>query len=257
MDSVTSRAIDLVEAAYDLRSSDDVWLQQLLVVGKPILDHGLGLAGVDFQRPPTGAGGGVIIQRVITHGLPSDYEDRFRRAMSTISPEVAIAMMPAGWAGTWTELSADHSEVSRTVLEVMGYADVLGILATDPNGFGIHIAAPLREPRRLTPRRRERWKMLAAHITSAHRLRRALTNRPADETARPKTRLPLDAEAVFAVPGFRMVDSAGPEAHCAAEVLRDAARGVDRARGEMRTREPERAFETWTSLVSGRWSMVD
>ena len=36
-----------------------------------------------------------------------------------------------------------------------------------------------------------------------------------------------------------------------------AARGVDRARGEMRTREPERAFETWTSLVSGRWSMVD
>ncbi len=198
-----------------------------------------------------------VLRRMITRGLPSDYEDRFRSAMSTLSPEVVMAMTPAGWAGTWTEVLADHPEESRSVLEFMGYPDILGILATDPNGFGIHIAAPLREPRRLTPRRRERWKMLAAHITSAHRLRRALTNGLAHHGARPTTRLPLDAEAVFAVPGLRMVDSASPEAHCAAEVLRDAARGVDRARGEMRTREPERAFETWTSLVSGRWSMVD
>lgn len=257
MDSVTSHAIDLVEAAYDLRSSDDSWLAQLLEVGEPILNHGLGLAGLDFQRPPSVAGDGVLLRRMITHGLPSDYEDRFRRAMSTLSPEVVRAMTPAGWAGTWTEVLADHPGESRSILELMGYPDILGILATDPNGFGIHIAAPLREARRLTPRRRERWRMLAAHITRAHRLRRALTAGRAGRGASPKTPLPLDAAAVFALPAFRMVGSASPEAHCAAEVLRDAARGVDRAREEMRTREPERAFEMWTSLVSGRWSMVD
>lgn len=252
LDSVTSTAIDLVEAAYDLRASELDWLEQLLEVGAPVLDHGCGVAALDFVRDEA-----VVFNRLITRGLPSDYEERFLRAVSKVSHQTMVAMTPAGWAGTWTELSAEYPEESRAFLEVIGYRDALGILATDPNGCGIHIAAPLGDSLRLTPRRRERWKMLGAHIATAHRLRRALAARLGDSSASPKTELPLDAEAVIDASSFRMVDSAGAEARSSVEVLRDAARGVDCARGGLRSRDPEHAFETWTALVSGRWSLVD
>jgi len=99
--------------------------------------------------------------------------------------------------------------------------------------------------------------MLGAHIASAFRLRQALSE-AGEGSEDHSTGLPRDAEAVIDVDGFRLVGSAGPagDPSCA-EVLREAARSVDRARSELRKDSPERALETWNALVSGRWSMVD
>jgi len=52
LDHITSRAIDLTEAAYDIDRPDSDWLPDLIEVAAPIMDHGLGIFGFDFVRPP-------------------------------------------------------------------------------------------------------------------------------------------------------------------------------------------------------------
>jgi DNA-binding CsgD family transcriptional regulator len=139
----------------------------------------------------------------------------------------------------------------------MGYPDLLGMHAIDPDGVGIRIIAPLPTATTLRPRSRERWKMLGAHIASGYRLRRALAAMGAASQADP-TGLPLEAEAVIDAQGFRLVDAVGPAKEAnAASVLRRAARTVDRSRGQMRVSDPQRALDVWTALVGGRWSIVD
>ncbi len=258
VDNVTSRAIDLIEAAYDLRRSDADWLAQLVETAEPILDHGLGLFGFGFIRPAPGGGGAdAVVRYMHTRSLPADFPERFDSARRLISPELIEAAVPPGYAGTWTQLLDGHPEVAQAFLEKLGYSDLLGILAVDPNGVGVHMSAPLPGVTRLSKRSQERWQMLGAHIASAYRLRLALSERGTDSQI-DATGLPLDAEAVFDVNGFRVVDAVGLAKEASvASLLREASRAVDRARGELREADPHEALETWKALVNGRWSMVD
>jgi len=258
LDKVTSRAIDLIEAAYDLRGSDADWLARLVQAAEPILDQGLGLFGFGFIRPAPGLGGAdAVVRYMHTRSLPVDFPERFDAARSLLSPELIEAAVPPGYAGTWTQLLHGYPEVGQAFLETLGYADLLGILAVDPNGVGVHMSAPLPRATRLSKRSRERWQMLGAHIASAYRLRFALSERGTlSEIA--ATGLPREAEAVFDVNGFRMVDAVGPANEAGvASLLREASRAVDRARGELRESDPHEALETWKALVNGRWSLVD
>ena len=52
MDRVESAIIDFTEAAYDLELSDEEWLPRVVERGLPVLDHGLGVAGRHYGRPP-------------------------------------------------------------------------------------------------------------------------------------------------------------------------------------------------------------
>lgn len=258
MDPITSRAIDLIEAAYDLQRSDSDWLAHLVEAAEPILDHGLGLFGFGFVRPARGGGGADALLRYMhTKSLPADFPERLDAARRLIPPELIEAATPPGYAGTWTQLLEDHPEVAQAFLETLGYADLLGILAVDPNGVGVHISAPLPDVTTLTPRSRERWQMLGAHVTSAYRLRLALSETRGSSPVE-STGLPHDAEAVFDVNGFQIIDSVGPAREPdAASLLREASRAIDRARGKLRKDDPREALETWKALVSGRWSIVD
>ncbi len=258
MDNVTSCAIDLIEAAYDLRRSDADWVAQLVKTAEPILDHGLGLFGFGFIRPTPGRGGAdAVVRYMHTRSLPADFPERLDAARRLLSPELIEAAAPPGYAGTWTQLLEGYPEVAQAFLEKLGYADLLGILAVDPNGIGVHMSAPLPCAKRLSKRSQERWQMIGAHIASAYRLRLALID-PAARSQADSTGLPHDAEAVFDVNGFRVVDAVGPAKDpTVASLLRDASRAVDRARGELREADPHEALETWKAMVDGRWSMVD
>ncbi|MGB5368608.1 MAG: hypothetical protein WBM75_07065 [Polyangiales bacterium] len=83
------------------------------------------------------------------------------------------AAAPRGYAGTWTQLLDGYPEVAKAFLEKLGYSDLLGIIAVDPNGVGVHMSAPLPRVTRLSKRSQERWQMLGAHIASAYRLRQS------------------------------------------------------------------------------------
>ena len=258
MKHVTTHAIDLIEAAYHLEKSDAAWLPDLIDAGAPILDHGLGVFGFELVRAPlSGGGADVVIEGMHLRSLPEDLPDKLNAAVSRLSPEFIAAATRAGYAGTWTEKAKDYPEELGPLLEAIGYSDMLGILAFDPNGVGVEIGAPLPESTTLTPKSRERWQMLGAHIASAYRLRRALAEMEEHSHVEP-TGLPCDAEAVFDVHDFQIVDSvARAQEPNVADFLREAALAVDRARGKLRKNDPQQALELWKALVCGRWSLVD
>lgn len=257
MDPVTSDAIDLIEVAYDLEKSDSDWLPDLMDAAAPIMDHGLGMFGFGFVRPEGGGGQDAVIGNMHLRSLSEEFPARFVAASRALSPEFVRAVTPPGYAGTWSEISEDHPEEFKLLIDTLGYEDLFGIIAIDPDGVGVDISVPLRERLELSPKARLRWQMLGAHIAAAYRLRRALL-RGEEGSDDDSSELPLGAEAVFDVHGLRIVDAVGPaKDRNAAEILRRAARRVDKARGKLRKDDPRKALETWKALVSGRWSVVD
>lgn len=258
LNRVTSRAIDLIEAAYDLETTDSQWLAKLIDAAAPILDHGLGMFGFNFVRPPPGGGGGdATVSEMYLKSLPADFVQRFELARSAISPEVIEEATLPGYAGAWSALLQSHPGTAELVLQKLGCADLLCILAVDPNGVGVHMSALLPRVTNFASRSQGRLQMLGAHITAGYRLRRVLTEKNGSSLVSPAG-LPRDAEAVFDAESFRFVDAVGRAAEpSAAEILREAARRVDLARGALRREDPQRALETWSALVDGRWSLVD
>ena len=258
LDDATSSLIDLVEVAYDLEKSNSDWLPSLIEVGVPILDQGLGVFAMDSVLPPADGGGAqVTINTMHLHSLPEDFPNRFDAARMCVPPGIFQQVTPPGFVGTWSEMSKDYPEVSKDFLRALGYPDLLAIYASDPNGVGVLISAPLPQASSLTPKTRERWKMLGAHIASAFRLRQGLRTLGGD-SSRISSALPRDAEAVLDVEGFRIVDHVGrAKGGRVLETLRGAAQSVDRARGALRREDPQKALEIWKSLISGRWTMVD
>lgn len=258
MDPVTSEAIDLIEVAYELESSDSDWLSRVMDAATPMIDHGLGMFGFTFVRQEGGGGRDAVIGEMHLRSLPPDFQARFVAASQALSPEFVRAVTPPGYAGTWSEIAKDHPEEFHALLEKLGYVELFGITAIDPDGVGVDISAPLRETMKLSAKSRERWQMLGAHIASAYRLRRALTGRNGDSGDDDPDALPYGAEAVLDANHLRIVDAIGPaKSRTAAEVLRRAARRVDKARGQLRKDDPRKALETWKALVRGRWSVVD
>ena len=258
LNEATSSLIDLIEVAYDLELSDSDWLPAIMNAGGALFDQGLGILAVDFVHPPADGGGEqVVINSTHLRSLPDDYPEQLEAAMRLIPPGVFQKVAPPGYAGTWTEISEDYPEISKACLEALGCADLLGIFASDPNGVGVHIHAPMPEATRLTPKARERWQMLGAHIAAAFRLRQGLKMLAAD-SRRAHTDLPRNAEAVLDLEDFQIVGRAGrAEGNRVLKTLRGAARSVDQARGGLRREDPQKALEIWKSLTGGRWTMVD
>jgi DNA-binding CsgD family transcriptional regulator len=257
LNHVTSHAIDLIEAAYDLDKLDGDWLPNLIQAGAPILDQGLGVVGFEFVRAPGGGAGEARLENMRLERLPEDFLQRFEAARQFVSAACFREITKVGFAGTWSEVTRDYPDDRHLFLDALGYPDLLGITAVDPNGVGVQFVAPMPKNTKLTPKARERWKMLGAHIASAFRLRQALIGAHGPPEDNP-TGLPRDAEAIFDASGFRIVDSVGQAKNkSAADILREAARNVDRARGDLRREDPQQALKVWTALVRGRWSMLD
>ena len=135
-----------------------------------------------------------------------------------------------------------HPKELHALLEKLGYADLFGIGAIDPDGVGVEISAPLAETIQLSFKSRERWKMLGAHIASAYRLRRALI-RSEDDLADDAHELPFGAEAVLDARDLRIVDAIGPaKDRSAAEILRQGRAACRQsARNATQRRPPQSA----------------
>jgi len=255
LDRVGSAIIDFTEAAYDLAVDDEEWLPTVLERGLPILDQGLGVACMDYARPPDG--GPVVLRGVHVGSGPADFPERHLRALETTPPEVLREQLRPGDAGTASAASGSDPQQMDHYTSYVDYCkDVLYITAVDRRGVGVAVVAPLAEVTTLTPHESERWQMLAAHLEAGHRLRRGLAIKDMEDE--PVTDLPRHAEAIFDANSFRITDAVGhAKEKSATKKLREAAIAVDRARGKLRRTDPERALEIWKALVRGRWSTVD
>ena len=255
MDRVGSAIIDFTEAAYDLELSDEEWLPTMLKRGLPVLEHGLGVAGMRYGRPPDG-GPFQILDIHVASG-PEDFAERHTRALATTPPEVLRQQVRPGRAGTVSgEDDVSLEQIAHYTSHVDYCKDLLTITAVDCTGSGVAVVAPLPEVTKLTGQDAQRWEMLAAHLDAGHRLRQGLSALEAGEEPCPD--LPYDAEAIFDANTFRLTEAVGQaKERTAATKLRNAAVTVDRARGKMRDTDPEQALQIWKALVRGRWSMVD
>lgn len=258
MDPVTSEAIDLIEAAYDLDKSESAWLPNMVEAGAGFLDKGQGFFAFPFVQPsPAGGGAEVVLGDAHLHSVPPDLLSRYDAARNLIPPKLFREFVPAGYAGTWTEATRRYPELQQGFLDLVGYPDLLGVIACDLEGAGVHIVSPLRDVVSLNAKTRTRWKMIGAHIASAYRLRRASAGL-IDSIDADSGGLPHGAEAVLDAGGLRLIEARGrAQAPRAGDALRRAARLVDRARGSMKQSDPAKALETWKALVYGRWSVVD
>lgn len=250
-----SAIIDFTEAAYDLEVEDQDWLPSIVERGLPVLDQGLGVAAIEYGRPPEG--GDVRILRIHVASGPDDFAERHTAALAATPPEELREQARPGQATTMSVSTADHPDALGRYTSYVDYCkDVLGLTTVDRKGAGVAIVAPLPEVTTLSARDAERWEMLAAHLDAGHRLRRGLA---ADTSSSELgSDLPRDTEAIFDTTSFRITDSIGEAKEgAAARRLRDAAAKVDRARGSIRTSDPDQALAMWQALVGGRWSIVD
>ena len=255
MDRVGSAIIDFTEAAYDLELGAEEWLPTILRRGLPVLEQGLGVAGMRYGRPPE-EGPFQLLDIHVASG-PEDFAERHAAALATTPPEVLREQVRPGGAGTASMNSQGDPEQLAHYTSYVDYCkDLLYITAVDCKGAGMAIVAPLAEVTTLSEHEAQRWQMLAAHVDAGHRLRHGLAaQEDCDEL---RTDLPYDAEAIFDANSFRMADAVGEaQERTATRKLRDAAVAVDRARGKMRDTDPEKALAIWKALVRGRWSMVD
>lgn len=255
MDRIGSAIIDFTEAAYDLERSDEDWLPTMMRRGLPVLDHGLGVAGIEYGRPPEG--GPIQISRIHVASGPKHFAEKHMAALAATPPDLLRDQARPGQAATMSQNSKSRPEALALYTSHVDYCeDVLGITTVDCRGSGAAIVAPLREVTTLNSQDAQRWQMLAAHVDAGHRLRRGIAGY--ESCADPQTDLPHDAEAIFDTNGFRLTAAAGKaQKRTTAEKLREAAVAVDCARGEMRDTAPDAALEMWKALVQGRWSMVD
>jgi DNA-binding CsgD family transcriptional regulator len=120
--------------------------------------------------------------------------------------------------------------------------DVLRVVARDPSGRCVSVSLPADRPLRVGPRTLHRLIRVAAHFSTAARLRA------------------LVAPSVDAVldPAGKVQHAEGPaKERLARASLTEAVKRTERARGGLRRSDPDEALELWRGLVDGRWSLVE
>ncbi len=255
MNPVGSAVIDLVEAAYDLEPSESEWLPRLMQAGLPVFDRGMTVAGVVYNRPSKG--GPVTLHQFYVASGPPEFPEQYTEAARMLPVDVVRDLLRPGMVETLSERSKRHPGAFAEIGKHFSQGrDALDFTALDPNGQGVHIVVQLPEVTKIAGRSRDRWQMLAAHVSAGHRLRRSIVAPKSKERA--KSSLPHDAEAVLEPKRFEVTDAAGhAKADGMAAELRNAAIQAHRARNCLRGDEPLKALEIWKALVRGRWSLVD
>jgi DNA-binding CsgD family transcriptional regulator len=129
-----------------------------------------------------------------------------------------------------------------------GMADVLNVVAIEPDGAGCGFGVFRSEAALFPKAENHLLRGFFRHFIAAHRLHRKLQQAVVS---------PDGAAAVFDSSG-RLHHAAGAAAEASVRrALRSAVLDSERSRGPRRRRDPHAALDAWESLVAGRWSMVD
>lgn len=241
--------IGVVEAAYDLDTTDVVgWLDGLREAAQPILG-GPGRAWVvRYEIEP---GGWTIRESSFSHS-----------AMARLACAFANRT-PAGDKRHWIRQTTKHGSWFRAMAPVnpalarwwgkqrwpIPGVDIRYTQCLDGGDQMVLLGELTAELATVDPGRERLWLELAAHVSAGLRLRSSLGRRVLDGR---------HAEAVLDG-AFRVVHAREPAQEASVrQVLRDAARGRDRARTRgVRAAGGEEALTLWRGLVDGRWSLVD
>lgn len=247
-------AVGLIEAAYTGVADDGAWLQGVADVSKA-LDFGLGVAAFRLELGPPGARKFQVTGFAAT--VPVEVpRQALLDSMTTVPgsilergllsyPLATLGSTRAGLLGEpfpslWRMWSRHN----------FGFDDTLAILGMSPDGSGTVISIPMPKRRRVPPRTISLLARAAAHLASANRLRSVLSG---------KLWTPDDAgtDAILDCAGRVHHAGEGAQGKETRNLLCEAVRRSEKARGSLRRTDPEEATRLWQGLVDGQWSLVD
>lgn len=256
MRSDTDAIISAVEHAYSLEGSRQDWVSSLVDAVAPLADQGRGVLAGTWMG--TDADGVPLIGEMATNS--ASLVAAYARLATAIEPEELIESSHAlaGRVNLMSEERQFWPSLCGKMAEYLDCEDILTFFSVDPDLGGIVVAAPASNELQLGKQQRWRLQQLTVHLAAGARLRR--TAMP-DGDGQQGIRFPdmVEDDAVLLDPkrfdvAHATIELADSES---LEVVRDAAKRVDRARGKLRRTDPSEALQLWEGLVRGRWSLVD
>lgn len=250
MSGGTLDPLRIVETAYELDSPDDVWLQRIAELIRPHLDDGFGLAAFTFTRAPDQP---PVMQTSLHLWMPDPLAEVYPKLFKNMDPELRQRPFALGPCVTGSQMMKmkkhEFGELPqmKAGLQRFGMFDSIWITATDPSGVGCGFHAGRREIAWAKPREIQRWGRIAAHLTSALRIRLRLRSGVTGG----------EPSAVFDPDGSLRHAAGNAREPKAREALRQAVVTMERARGAERRSNPDGALEQWRALVEGQWSLLD
>jgi len=251
---VTADLVRIIEAVYALDQSETDWVEGICSAARPALDAGLGIIGaaVDISSGTPMYSAGAAVGNTL---------EAFRAWGGTQPENADDATLPLRGPPTQSLIGIFGDRLSvavpnfSAVSERFGIKDAFSVIGMNPDGHGFGITALLPERARFGAGIRERWDRVAAHLAAGVRLRRRLLP---TETTPSQFTLRVEGVDALLTPNGRIVHAMGTARETTTrEQLRDAAVALDRARGELRRSDPDRALVHWKALVDGRWSLFD
>ncbi|MBX3199426.1 MAG: helix-turn-helix transcriptional regulator [Labilithrix sp.] len=241
--------LDCLATSYRLDLDGDEYVRLLAEQAAPVLDRGLGVMTYtydarDRQRP-------VIDHFAVSGAFDPSWLPAFYGAVDAAAIDIGSPSHPTGFHAWGHLVCAQVSSVPamRPFLPLFaqlgGARDVFAVNALDASGRGLWLGAPLPSVDREPEERVTLFTRLAAHLTSAIRLRRTVgASKP-----RPAAILSPNGALLHAEKGEGVVD--------AREDLRQATVAFDQARTRTMREDVELATRRWRPLVLSRWSLLD
>lgn len=239
-----ARILDCLAAGYRLDLDDASYVRHLLEQAEPVLDRGRGIIAYTYDARDR-------LRPVIDHFAVS------KRFDPSWLPAFYAAVEAAGHKGpphptgfeAWKHLRCGQGSAvpkMRPFLPLFehigGARDTFAVNALDAGGQGLWLGAPLPSTAKESAESVTLFTRLAAHLTSAVRLRTKGTRSTAAV-------LSPDGALLHAEENEGVVE--------AREDLRRATRAFDQARTTKMRGDVELATRRWRPLVLSRWSLLD
>lgn len=244
--------LQTLESAYELTSDEEAWASLLLERSLPWLGADLWCFVATYHRDEEGV---PRVRTCVDAGAPYDIRTAIDGGTSELDEELVDAVYGGHAAHTLSQIWKLHPEL-KEIFDThtpLPTRDLCQITCRSADGQGTLLGAGLASPTLLSDARKMRYTRVAAHVTAAHRLRRALEGSSAESALTDHAR----SEAVLTSEG-KVVHAAGDaRSESARDELRRAAMAYDRARTEVGRRNAEESLEAWKALVNGRWTIVD
>ncbi|MGD0679425.1 MAG: LuxR C-terminal-related transcriptional regulator [Polyangiaceae bacterium] len=240
--------VGILEGAYRLDLTTEAWMRGIINAIQPSVDEGLGVAGIVYRVTPEGRLAHHLSHT--TSECSTELRNLIKTGLAGLDPEFVKRSYLRVRVGMSSEVPGWRETNTYNLGRGIGVPDALGINGMNPGGTGCLVLAFRATIGRLSPSRRESLARVAVHLATAYRLRLRMAM---DLQANPT----CQAEAVLDA-GGEVHHAVGLATHRPAlRALREAVIEVERARGELRHRDPDRALASWKGLVAGRWTLVD
>jgi DNA-binding CsgD family transcriptional regulator len=244
--------LNIVDAAYRMELEDAAWLAGLAEAVLPHVDDGFGVAAFEFYRP--GDGLPEVVQRYHL-GIPDKLEALYPTIFQTMDPEIRQRPFRMGPCITGSQMMGmrrgflDEPHMKQYA-QKFGMYDSFWITAAEPSGRGCGFHAGQSRLTRASAAQVRQWGRIAAHLSTAVRLRHALKGFPSGQAG-------AETEAIFDPSGKLHNATGEAESKKARELLRHAVLMLEKSRGPLRTKDPEKSLEIRKARVAGRWSLID